>query len=58
MKLKIEIDQCCENPKKWKISLAVEEITLGGNELKNLPDIVESHIRKIWERTIKESPKA
>lgn len=58
MKIKIEVDQCSEFPKEWKISLSVDGITLNGNELKNLPDKVESHIREIWERTIKKSPKS
>lgn len=58
MKIKIEVDQCSEYPKEWKISLSVDGITLNGNELKTLPDIVENHIREIWERTIKENPKS
>lgn len=52
MKLKIEIDQCSENPKEWKISLAMEDITLNGNELKKLPEIVENHIKEVWKSTI------
>ncbi len=54
MKLKIEIDQCSENPKEWKISLAMEDVTLSGNELKKLPEIVENHIKEVWKSTINE----
>lgn len=39
MKLKIEIDQCSENPKEWEISLAMEGITLSGN-FKTFQDII------------------
>lgn len=52
MKLRIEIDQCSENPKDWKISLAMENVTLSSNELKKLPEIVENHIKEVWECTI------
>ncbi|MFR0995776.1 MAG: hypothetical protein ACLSGQ_14320 [Parabacteroides distasonis] len=49
MKTKIEVDQTSENAFEWSISFSVEGLTLNNEALKKIPDIIEKHVRDLYE---------
>ncbi len=46
---KIEVDQTSENAFEWSISFSVEGLTLNNEALKKIPDIIEKHVRDLYE---------
>lgn len=48
MKLKIEINAISNSPLGWDINISAEGIRLGNGLLKDLPDIVEKHVKEVY----------